>query len=327
MSSLQDNFKREINYLRVSVTDRCNLRCVYCMPEEGVKATSHEEILTLEEIVTIIKAATGVGIKRIRLTGGEPLVRLGITNLIHDIAQISQIDDISITTNGILYGDMAEELKQAGLKRVNISLDSMKPARFKEITRHDCLSKVFDGINRALSLGMHPVKINTVAIRGVNDDEIGDFARLTMDQPLHLRFIELMPIGTCNPWAVDNFMPAEEIRQRIEERYGPLREEEVFGGGPAKYFRLPGAEGTIGFITAISNHFCNSCNRLRLTANGYLRPCLYDHREYPLKPYVRGAAAEAELAQQISKIITLKPDRHHMGEGWHDQRVMSQIGG
>lgn len=323
-----DNFKRKIDYLRISVTDRCNFRCVYCMPPEGVKFTPHWEILSLEEISRVVDAASDIGITKVRITGGEPLVRKNILDLFQYISANPLIDDISLTTNGVLFADMAENLKKSGLNRVNFSLDSLNPDNFRDITRVGNFHDVWRGINKALELNLHPVKFNVVAVRGVNDQEFGDFARLTKELPLHIRFIELMPIGECNPWAEGNFIAAAEIMQRLQEEFGPLETEiKITGSGPANYYRLPGAKGTIGVITAMSNHFCNSCNRLRLTANGQLRPCLYGNQEFDLKTPLRSGASREELADLIAKAIRHKPSQHHMEEGWTDRRVMSQIGG
>lgn len=323
-----DTFNRKINYLRISVTDRCNLRCVYCMPPEGVKQTPHWEILSLEEIRRVVDAASDVGIRKIRITGGEPLVRKNILDLFQYISANPNIDDLSVTTNGILFADMAEDLKKAGLNRVNFSLDSLVADNFKDITRVGKFDDVWRGIQKALELDLHPVKLNVVAVRGVNDQEFADFARLSRELPLHIRFIELMPIGECNPWAVGNFIAAEEIMQRLQQEFGALETEiKVTGSGPAKYYRLPGAKGTIGFITAISEHFCGTCNRLRLTANGQLRPCLYGNQEFDLKTPLRNGVSRQELAELIAKAIRHKPNQHHMEDGWTDRRVMSQIGG
>ncbi|RYD01962.1 hypothetical protein N752_27970 [Desulforamulus aquiferis] len=245
-----DNHQRNINYLRISVTDRCNLRCVYCMPPEGVKHTPHWEILSLEEFGRIVDAASDLGIKKVRITGGEPLIRKNILDLFEHISANPKIDDISITTNGVLFADMAKDLKNAGLTRVNFSLDSLSPDNFKDITRLGKFDAVWKGIEKAIELELHPVKLNVVAVRGVNDREFGDFVRLSRELPLHVRFIELMPIGECNPWAVGNFISAEEIMQQLQEEFGTFDiETKVTGNGPAKYYRLPGAKGTIGFIT------------------------------------------------------------------------------
>jgi len=323
-----DGYKREINYLRVSVTDRCNLRCVYCMPSDGVAISRHEDVLTLEEIEQVIRAAADVGVRKIRFTGGEPLVRKGLSDLVRNIDAIPIIDDIALTTNGILLPKYGEELKAAGLKRVNISLDTLKPERFREITRLGNLADVWEGINTALRLHLNPVKINTVVMRGINDDEILDLARLTMEMPLHVRFIELMPIGTQNPWVMGRYISDEEVKQIITKHFGSLEEQKVVGNGPARCFKLPGAMGTIGFITALSNHFCQQCNRLRLTSMGSLRSCLYAEQEIDLKVPLRQGAGRKELRNLFTKAINLKPEKHKLSEGWRDsERVMSQIGG
>lgn len=326
---MQDIYKREINYLRVSVTDKCNLRCIYCLPPEGIKSIPHEEILRLEEIEAIIRGAALAGIKKIRLTGGEPLVRKGLEGLIRGISSIPGIDDITLTTNGLLLPSQAAALKEAGVKRVNISLDTLKEERYREITRGGELAEAWKGIQSALDVGLTPVKINTVVIRDFNDDEVEDMARLTLESPLHIRFIELMPIGTCNTWTEGRFVPAKEIMDKINRGIGILHPVKMTeGDGPAKYYRFDGAKGTIGFITSMSEHFCENCNRLRLTSSGGLRPCLYDGREVDLKTPLRRGAGDREIADLIMTAVNLKPDRHHMLEGWKDKkRVMSQIGG
>lgn len=326
---MRDAYRREINYLRVSVTDKCNLRCLYCMPPEGVEFLPHDEILRAEEIEAVIRAATKVGIRKIRLTGGEPLVRKGINDLVRNISNIPGIDDITLTTNGLLLPSHAAALKESGLRRVNISLDTLKSERYREITRIGELASAWKGIQAALDTGLHPVKINTVVTRGINDDEVEAMAHLSLKRPLHIRFIEIMPIGDGNSWAEGRFVPAEEIMDKISRRIGKLHPvRSIEGDGPAKYYRFEGAEGTVGFITAMSNHFCGNCNRLRLTSSGGLRPCLYDSREIDLKTPLRRGAEERELIDLIMDAIDMKPDRHHMHEGWADRkRVMSQIGG
>ncbi len=326
---MQDKFQRQINYLRISLTDRCNLRCVYCMPAEGVQWLPHKEILTIEEIVAVVEAGVQVGIRKVRLTGGEPLVRRGIIDLIKRLNDIPEIDDIALTTNGMLLGDMAGDLKAAGLKRVNVSLDTLDPARFHRITRYGDLNLVLRGINTALDYGLEPVKINTVAMRGFNDDELVDLARLTLDKPLHVRFIELMPIGTSDDWSHVKFISSQEIRELITGALGNLEDEKkVPGSGPARYSRISGAAGTIGFISAVSNHFCATCNRLRLTASGQLRPCLFSGREVDLKQVLRSGAGPDELARIFQEAILSKPDSHDLAASWQkDDRIMSQIGG
>lgn len=326
---MQDRFQRQISYLRISFTDRCNLRCTYCMPAEGVESIPHNEILSVEEITAIVEAGVQVGIKKVRLTGGEPLVRRGILDLIKSLHRIPEIDDIALTTNGILLGAIALELKDAGLTRVNISLDTLKPGRFRRITRGGNLELVRRAIATALEMGLNPVKINTVAIRGFNDDELVDLARLTLDQPLHVRFIELMPIGTSGDFDKEKFISAAEVQEMITKSLGNLVDvKNIAGNGPARYSRLPGARGTIGFISAVSNHFCDACNRLRLTATGQLRSCLFNQQETDMKKALRSGASREELAQIFREVILNKPDRHDLSESWpKEDRIMSQIGG
>jgi cyclic pyranopterin phosphate synthase len=328
MTGLSDSFQRPINYLRISVTDRCNLRCVYCMPAEGVSLMSHNDILRYEEIYTVARAAAELGIDKLRLTGGEPLVRSGLPKLIQMLAQIEAIDDISLTTNGTLLGRYAAELKQAGLRRVNVSLDTLKQDKFEFITRQgNNVNQVLEGIEVARAVGLNPVKLNMVVMLGINDDELVDFAAKTITEEWHVRFIELMPFtgeGTTAP----QFVSASEMRQRLEQ----LGELEPclpsVGNGPAKYFRFPHARGTIGFITPISEHFCFQCNRMRLTADGKLRPCLLSDYEVDVKQPLRSGISSAELKELIKQAVANKPLRHRMAEGYvPKQRPFSQVGG
>jgi cyclic pyranopterin phosphate synthase len=324
-----DNFNRPISYLRVSVTDRCNLRCVYCMPPGGIPWRPHEEILRYEEIETVVRAAAELGISKVRLTGGEPLVRLGIVNLVAMLARIPGMDDLAMTTNGTLLTRYADELKAAGLQRVNVSLDTLRPERFRTITRLGDLSDTLEGIAAAKEAGLVPVKVNTVVIRGLNDDEVVDFARLTRAPDWHVRFIEVMPLGDKADWADNGYVPMGEVRARIERELGKLVPAKlVTGGGPARYYRLPGAQGTIGFITPISEHFCYQCNRLRLTADGKLRPCLLSDYEIDLRTPLRQGASAEEIKALIIEGIRNKPERHHLSEQVIPQgRAMSEIGG
>jgi cyclic pyranopterin phosphate synthase len=327
MTGLSDSFQRPINYLRISVTDRCNLRCVYCMPPEGVSLMSHNDILRYEEIYTVARAAAELGIDKIRLTGGEPLVRLGLPELIAMLAKIKSINDISLTTNGTLLGRYAAELKKAGLRRVNISLDTLKPDRFELITRGGgSLGQVLESIEVAREVGLEPVKLNMVVIAGINDDELLDFAAKTITEEWHVRFIELMPLvgGGIPP----RFLSASEMRQRLEQ----LGELEpclpTIGNGPAKYFRFPNARGTIGFISPVSEHFCFDCNRLRLTADGKLRPCLLSDYEIDLKQPLRRGVSSAGLKKLIEEAVANKPLRHQLAEGHvPKKRPFSQVGG
>jgi len=338
MTGLSDTFNRPINYLRISVTDRCNLRCIYCMPAEGINLLSHNDILTYEEIARIAGLAAELGINKVRLTGGEPLVRARLPELVAMLAGIDGIDDISLTTNGVLLKQYAAELKQAGLKRVNVSLDSLNQDNFERITRHRKLSDVLQGSEAAKVCGLNPVKINMVVMRGINDDEVLDFAKLTITEGWHVRFIELMPFVTDNPpeghsagRKVDSqsqFMPADEIRERLNS-LGELKPcLPIKGNGPAKYSRFSQARGTIGFITPVSQHFCFSCNRIRLTAEGKLRPCLLSDREIDLRQPLRSGASSQELKKVITEAIQEKPQKHELSQGRASKkRLMSQVGG
>ena len=329
MTGLSDSFQRPINYLRISVTDRCNLRCIYCMPAGGVGLVSHEDILSYEEIYTIVQAAAELGINKVRITGGEPLVRSGLTKLIPMLASIDAIDDISLTTNGTMLSRYAAELKSAGLHRVNVSLDTLKQDRFEFITHtHGAkLSDVLKGIEVAKSVGLNPVKINVVVMSGINDDELLDFAAKTIGDGWHVRFIELMPVAGDSTGNL-LFVPASDIRQRLE-LLGELQPcLPSIGNGPAKYFRFPQAKGTIGFITPVSEHFCFRCNRLRLTADGKLRPCLLAEDEIDLKEPLRSGVSSSGLKQLIVEAVARKPLRHHLAEGYVPKdRPFSQVGG
>jgi cyclic pyranopterin phosphate synthase len=325
MTGILDSFGRSINYLRISVTDRCNLRCIYCMPPEGVPQMPHSEILSYEEIRTVVQAAAELGINKIRLTGGEPLVRAELPNLIKMLSQIDGIQELSLTTNGTFLKNYARELKQAGLSRVNVSLDTLKADKFQYITRLGKLKGVLEGIEAAKEAGLHLIKINTVVMRGINDDEILDFARMTYEEGCHVRFIELMPFK-----GVAEFVPSVELRQHIS-LLGKLEPcTSITGNGPAMYYRLAGAKGTIGFISPLTElSFCSRCNRMRLTPDGRLRPCLLGEDEIDLKMPLRNNASMEELKHLILKAVASKPEHHHL-EGGNVRlvnRKMSQIGG
>lgn len=324
-----DTKGRNINYLRISITDRCNLRCLYCMPLEGVEKLGHFSILNLEDIARLARVAASVGIRKIRLTGGEPLVRKNVAQLIHYIHEIKEIDDISLTTNGTLFAGMAEELQAAGLDRVNFSLDTLVADKFKYITREGKLAEVRQAIDKALDLKMEPVKINTVLIRGFNDNEVLDFADLAYNNPLHIRFIEFMPIGDLQFWNRENIVTSTETRNLINKKYKLVDGKKVRGSGPAKYYKLEGGQGSVGFISPMSNHFCAECNRIRMTAEGKLRGCLYDKTESDLKQALENGASDEELRQIFLMTINAKPDKHNMNSGWGDEnrRKMYQIGG
>lgn len=330
---LNDTYHRTIDYLRISITDRCNLRCVYCMPEEGVPACTHDEILRYEEIERIVRAAAALGIRKVRLTGGEPLVRLGVVDLVRTLARIPGIEDLSMTTNGILLARYAAKLAEAGLHRVNVSLDTLHPDRFRAITRRGGLDAVLAGIEAAFAAGLTPVKINTVVIRGQNDDEVVDLARRALASGWHLRFIEWMPVGEAAERADwrERVVTAAEIRARIEAVLGVLVPARVSGAGPARDYRIEGADvsaGTLGVISAVSEHFCGSCNRLRLTADGKLRPCLLAADELDLRGPLRDGIDDAELQRLLREAVRSKPAGHRLAE--HALvlgRAMAQIGG
>jgi cyclic pyranopterin phosphate synthase len=320
-----DSFGRSINYLRISVTDRCNLRCIYCMPPEGVPQMPHSEILSYEEIRTVVQAAAELGVCKIRLTGGEPLVRAELPKLVRMLSQIEGIEELSLTTNGTFLKKYSLELKQAGLSRVNVSLDTLKADKFRYITRLGELQDVLEGIEAAKKAGFDPVKINTVVMRGINDDEILDFARMTYEDGWHVRFIELMPFK-----GAAEFVPSIELRQHIS-LLGKLEPcASITGNGPATYYRLAGAKGIIGFISPLSEpSFCSRCNRMRLTPDGRLRPCLLGEDEIDLKTPLRNNASTEELKRLILKAVASKPEHHHL-EGGNVRlvnRKMSQIGG
>lgn len=333
---MKDGLGRTIDYLRISLTDRCNFRCIYCMPEDGVKLMSHEEILRVEEIAHVVRIAADLGIRSVRLTGGEPLVRLGVVDLVRDIASIPGIENVSMTTNGVLLPKMAGDLKRAGLSRVNISLDTLDPEQFKYITRRGELQQTLDGIDAALEVGFDPVKINAVTVRSLNQDYLA-FARLSVDRPLHVRFIEYMPVGESSGshgcgWGPEDVVPNEEVLEAINAaarakglpELVPAGDDRPLGWGPASYWEFPGAQGTVGFISAMSNHFCSRCNRVRLTADGKLRPCLFSDMEFDIREPLR-ADDEDGVRAVFAKTLRVKPDEHHNKVG--TERGMSQIGG
>jgi len=325
MTGLSDSFQRPIDYLRISVTDRCNLRCIYCMPAEGINLFAHEDILSYEEIYQIASAAVELGIKKIRITGGEPLVRIGLSSLIKMLSQIDAIDDIALTTNGTLLSQYAGELKAAGLRRVNISLDTLKPEKFRHITRGGDLDKVLESIEAAGAAGLNPIKINVVVMAGINDDELLDFADKTINEGWHVRFIEQMPFN--GEMSGSSFLSVNGMRQRLAV-LGNLEPCTFKGNGPAKYYRLPQAKGTIGFITPVSEHFCFHCNRLRLTADGKLRPCLLSEQEFDLRQPLRQGISNEELKKLIKRAAESKPRQHNLSRGSVPKDLpFSQVGG
>lgn len=319
---MRDAQGRNIDYLRVSVTDRCNLRCIYCMPEHGIEKKEHDDILRFEDIVKVIKAAASLGIRKVRYTGGEPLVMRNIEKLIYETANINGIEDIALTTNGILLGHMAENLKKAGLKRVNISLDTLDKDKFKEITRIGDLDKVLAAINKCISLGLEPVKINTVLMRDINHNEIADFISFIKEVPVEVRFIELMPIGEGTKLYEKSKMSFKEVLEAYPELI-PMKSKEA---GIAELYTVRGAKGRIGFISPISCKFCSGCNRLRLTSTGTIKPCLHSKDEISIKEYFDN---EELLAAVLRRAILNKPLEHHLEDEKNSRslKMMYQIGG
>lgn len=304
-----DGYNRNISYLRVSVTDRCNLRCRYCMPKEGLSLTGHDDILRYEEILRIIGVAVKMGVAKVRITGGEPLVRHGVVDFIARLNDIEGLRDISLTTNGILLENFAAGLFTAGVKRINVSLDSLNPERYTRITRGGNLNDVLRGIDAVHRIGFSPIKINVVVIKGVNDDEVLDFAGLTLDKPYQVRFIELMPFGSGND---GRYLSNEVVKERIGGVY-PLESPLRTGAGtegPAQVYRIGGGRGEIGFISPVSHSFCSSCNRLRLTADGHLRACLLMDEEIDLKAPLRAGCSDEEIERLIGGAVSKKSAQH-----------------
>jgi cyclic pyranopterin phosphate synthase len=322
---MQDTFGRTIDYLRVSVTEACNFRCIYCAPNGHTQPAASP--LTIEEIERVVRAAVALGISKIRLTGGEPLVRRDIVGIVRAVASIDGVSDLALTTNGFLLARLAGELADAGLRRVNISLDSLRRERFAKITGVDAIDAVWQGILAAARAKLEPLKINVVAMRGVNDDEFADFAGLTAERPWHVRFIELMPVGNsavASDFFSRHFVAATEIRARLPE----LAAASIHGNGPARTYRLPGAPGTIGFITPASEHFCNACNRIRVTARGALCACLFGERGTDVRGALCEGVSESALQDLLARAIGDKPEHHPLGNDFSiDADAMSEIGG
>lgn len=312
MNQLRDGFKRKIDYMRISITDRCNLRCIYCMPAGLPIPIQYKEILKYEEIVRIVKIAISSGVRRIRLTGGEPLIRKNVVDLVKMLKEIKGIEELSLTTNGIFLAGYAEELARAGLDRVNISLDSLDHEKYKTITGGGNLDDVLEGIKAAEKQGLIPIKINMVPVRGVNEDEIVTFASLTFKAPYQIRFIEFMPFGSRESWTPERFISMDEIKL-FAEKAGVLHPVNVKKSGPARYYKFDGASGVLGFISPLSNHFCNECNRLRLTADGKLRPCLFSETEIDLKSVLRSkSSSDEEIERLINLAVQMKPRGHNI---------------
>ena len=324
-----DLYNRRISYLRVSVTDRCNLCCSYCLPVKDLKLLDHAEILSYEEILKVILAATESGIRKVRLTGGEPLVRRNFVQFVASVCQIPELKDVSITTNGVLLKQKAKEIFDAGVHRINISLDTLNPLKYAKITGHNCFDKVLEGLQEAEAVGFSPIKINVVAIRGLNDDEFLRLARLSVKNRYYIRFIEYMLIGNDSQWKPEKYISSDEIKSRLES-FGPLhRIPRSINDGPARRYRFESAKGEIGFISALSHHFCPTCNRIRLTADGKLRPCLFADNEIDVKTALRSGCTRQDLKELFRKAISRKPRQHHASipDSVECLRPMYAIGG
>lgn len=326
--SMKDQYGREIRDLRISLTDRCNLRCVYCMPAEGIDFRPPEELLQDNELVLLVQIAAELGVTRVRLTGGEPTVRPGVVELVKAIGAIPGIADVSMTTNGLLLETLAEPLARVGLRRVNVSLDTMDPEKFSRITRGGRVEKVLAGIAAAEASGLKPIKLNAVIVRNFNNEDVVPLAALTLDRPWEVRFIEMMPFGSVGDFATAGVVKSEETTAKIEDALGPLHPFDLSGEDPARTYRLSGAAGTLGFISPISQPFCAKCGRLRLTADGRLRLCLLrDDEEDLLTPLRQGASYE-ELKEIFRAAAFRRPFGHALAEKMFPQaRVMIQIGG
>lgn len=317
-----DQFGRNIEYLRLSITDKCNMKCIYCNPDGKLCTPPESFQLSVDDIERTVKAMVRVGIKKVRITGGEPTVRPDLIDIVAKIAAIQGIEDISMTTNGLRLPQLAVQLKHAGLHRLNISLDSLDPVKFEEITGGGKLSSVLEGIDLALSIGLTPIKINTVLIRGINDNEIDGLIDLAKDRPIDVRFIELMPIGPYGESNKSSILTSDEVLAKRPHLTLLQRDDK---GAPAVYYGIEGYQGRIGFISPISHEFCGDCNRIRVTADGKIRPCLGHNGEVDILPFF--ALAEAEFDAKIADIIFHKPRGHHFNTGFNSKRNMNRIGG
>ena len=310
---MKDQFGRRVEYLRVSVTDKCNLRCVYCMPVEGLPWLKREDLLSYEEIEQIVSTMAGMGLRRVRITGGEPLVRRDVPDLARMIAAVPEIDDLSLSTNAVLLDEQAEALRSAGVQRLNVSLDSLQADRVDAIARRQgSFPKIMAGLDAAERVGFTPIKINVVLIRGQNDDEIEDFAEITRERPWHIRFIEMMPTGANLDLSANQFISCAEALRRVEKIDALEPVAGPFGNGPAQYHRFPNAPGTVGVITPMSHNYCDRCNRMRLTADGQLRPCLFGSIQTNLRDPLR---AGEDLVPHIEHTLRIKPERHFLIQG------------
>lgn len=325
---LTDTHDRRLNYLRISITDRCNLRCLYCVPDGRLPKLRHDDVLTYEELLRLVTIGTSMGITKVRVTGGEPLVRKGVYDFLKSLSTLGPLEDLSLTTNAVLLGANLDRLKQAGIRRINVSLDTLKRDRYREITGYDQFERVWAGLEEALEMGFAPIKINVVAMRGINDDEFIEMGRLTQKYPFHVRFIEYMPIGNARMDPKGKLLTSE-IKQILAPLGTLLPVSRQTNDGPAQRYRIENAPGELGFISSVSHHFCDRCNRLRLTANGQLRVCLLSDQQTDLRTPLREGASDEALARLIRQAVRNKKAHHHLAAAAaakvNDQ--MSGIGG
>lgn len=309
---LIDKYNRCLNYLRISITDRCNLRCIYCVPDNLHQLLPHKEILRYEEILRLVRIGVRLGISKVRVTGGEPLIRKGVYDFLGQLTQIDGLSDVSLTTNGVLLKDNIKKIRSAGIKRINVSMDTLNRQKYKDITGQDMFHQVWEGIESAQNMGFDPIKINVVALNGINDDELTDIAGLSFSYPFHIRFIEYMPIGAPHINNIGKQLLAPEIKKRINTLGKLIPVKNGVNDGPAERYKFKGAQGEIGFIHAISKHFCNECNRLRLTASGKLRACLLSDHQEDLKGPLRKGCLDSELADVFLRAVSHKPFDHNV---------------
>jgi len=322
-SRLIDQYNRNLNYLRISITDRCNLRCIYCVPPDRIPKIPHAEILRYEEILRLVRIGVSLGVSKVRITGGEPLLRKGVYDFLEQLTKIDGLLDVSLTTNGVLLKDNIHKIKSAGIKRINISLDTLSKDKFQKISGHDFFDQIWEGIKLARQIGFDPIKLNMVPLQGINADEITDFARLSFTHPFHIRFIEYMPMGNAQ-MLTGRHLPAPEIINRISTLGKLIPVEKSKNDGPAEQFKFEGALGEIGFIQPISRHFCDTCNRLRLTADGQLRLCLLSDRQIDLKAVLRKGCSDRRLAEIFARAVREKPSEHNLNAD-HPGKVSGQM--
>ena len=322
-SKLIDHCNRHLNYLRISITDRCNLQCRYCVPHDLIPKLSHAEILTYEEILRVVRIATRLGISKVRVTGGEPLVRKGVYDFFKELVRTNGLQDVSLTTNGVLLKDNLAKIQYTGITRINVSLDTLNREKYREITGYDDFERVWQGIQKAHEMGFYPIKLNIVALSGVNDDELVEMARLSFRYPFHVRFIEYMPIGQPD-FNTTSLLLVPEIKERISAIRNLVPVQGIQHDGPAQRYKFEGAKGEVGFIPALSQHFCNKCNRLRLTASGHLRPCLLANHQEDLKGALRQGCSDQELANLFFAAIQHKPSDHNLA-AQNPTRICTQM--